>query len=232
MEHQGLEYILKTFGFVIVKNLINPDLIESIENKHNDLYPTRGHDINNKYWPRSTIDQCTDFAYWWSQQVKTWFEIDAVTHPLIDYTGHLFKNPCVYVADVINNTPNNKYIKPHIDSPYRFDQWHDSKELLGIQCIIPLCKFTKENGGTGLLPGSHNKNWIVKDSYKGVYNDEFMANVYQPEMNVGDVLIYHPRTLHSTMPNNTNKIRRALLIHITSVEMAKQMKLVDNIWNE
>jgi ectoine hydroxylase-related dioxygenase (phytanoyl-CoA dioxygenase family) len=232
MEHQGLNYLLNTFGFVVVKNAIDPALIAKIDGRHRDLYPTRAHDVNNKYWPGNVIDQCADFAYWWSQQLHDWFEVDAVSHILVDRTKELFDTPCVYVADIISNTPKNRYIKPHIDTPYRFDQWHDSFDLLGIQCIIPLCKFSKENGGTGLLPGSHIKNWVVKDSYRGLYNDLFMAGVYQPEMNPGDVLFYHPRVLHSTMPNYTDQTRRALLIHITSVEMANQLKLVDNIWNE
>jgi ectoine hydroxylase-related dioxygenase (phytanoyl-CoA dioxygenase family) len=232
MEQQGIKYLLETFGFVVVKNLLKPELISLLDNRHDELYATRAHASDNKYWPKNVIKDCPEFAYWWSQQLHDWAEVDAVSHVLVNYVKDLFDIPCVYVADIISNTPNNKYIKPHIDTPYRFDQWHDSKELLGVQCIVPLCKFTKANGGTGLLPESHTKNWIVKDSYSGVYNDLFMAGVYQPEMNPGDVLFYNPRVLHSTMPNSTDQTRRALLVHITNLEMVNQLKLVDNIWNE
>jgi len=83
-----------------------------------------------------------------------------------------------------------------------------------------------------LYPGSHLKNWVVKESYRGVYTEEFLANVVQPEMAPGDVLIYNPRVLHSTMPNQTNVVRRALLSHVTTIEMVKKLKLVDNIWLE
>lgn len=217
-------------GYVIECNFIDAWLIDSINSKVSQLVPNRGHGIDNKYWPQDRVNDCPELALWWSQQLTDWSEVQEIGQLLINRIGLLFNNPCIYVADIITNTPKNKYIKPHIDSPYRFDTWHESFDLLGVQCIIPLCNFTKENGGTGILPGSHKRNWIVQDSYKGKYNEEFLAGVLQPEIGPGDVLVYHPRVLHSTMPNNTNYERRALLIHITNKETANQMRLVDNIF--
>lgn len=232
MGNQILKDQLLEQGFIVLKNVIPKIIIISMNDRVCDLYPTRGHAVDNKYYPRERIKECPEFALWWSQQIHDWKEVKAAGNILISYVGHLFDSPSVYVADVITNTPNNKYIKPHIDSPYRFDQWHDRFDLLGVQCIIPLCEFTEANGGTGLLPGSHKRNWVVQDSYRGVYNEEFMSGVVQPHMEPGDALIYFPRVLHSTMPNNTQNNRRALLMHITDESMVNQMKLVDNIWLE
>jgi ectoine hydroxylase-related dioxygenase (phytanoyl-CoA dioxygenase family) len=72
---------------------------------------------------------------------------------------------------------------------------------------------------------------VVKESYRGTYNDEFLQGVIQPAMNVGDALAFNPRILHSTMPNNSTASRRALLIQITSRHMVEQVKLVDNVLN-
>jgi ectoine hydroxylase-related dioxygenase (phytanoyl-CoA dioxygenase family) len=74
------------------------------------------------------------------------------------------------------------------------------------------------------------KNILIEKT--PVYTEEFLEHVVQPEMNLGDVLIYNPRVLHSTMPNNTNITRRALLTHITTRELAEEMKLVDNVYLE
>lgn len=232
MEQQVLKDQLLEKGYVVVKQAVTPLMVVSINNKQEELIPSRGHAVDNKYWPKAAIADCPELALWWSQQLTDWFEVKQISRQLLSLVGHLFSEPEVYVADVITNTPANKYIKPHIDSPYRFDQWHDRFDLLGVQCIVPLCEFTKANGGTGILPGSHTKNWVVQDSYKGVYNEEFLAGVVQPSMSVGDALIYFPRVLHSTMPNNTNYNRRALLIHITEKFMIEKLKLVDNIWLE
>jgi ectoine hydroxylase-related dioxygenase (phytanoyl-CoA dioxygenase family) len=229
------QQILKTIqeqGYCVVKSALDPAWIESVERLHSLLVPQRGHDFDGKYYAKNKLDESSKLAIWWSQQVPEWNSVRVINDRLLELTQGWFNNNAVYVSDVISNEPGNTFIKPHIDSPYRFDKWHDVEELLGVQCIIPLCSFGKENGGTGIYPGSHLKNWIVQESYRGVYNDEFIQNVLQPEMEPGDVLIYNPRLLHSTMPNPSSSTRRALLTHITTKEMVKQLKLVDNIWLE
>jgi ectoine hydroxylase-related dioxygenase (phytanoyl-CoA dioxygenase family) len=219
-------------GFKIIRNYIPAETIKKLNNKVLLLVPHRGHARDHKYYPADKIHECKDLAVWWSQELSSWPEVQAITRQLIGLVGDMFDEPDCYIADIITNEPGNTHIKPHIDSPYRFPKWWDKDELLGVQCIIPLCKFSKENGGTGLLPNSHNTRWVVKDSYAGKYNAEFLAGVVQPEMDVGDVLVYHPRTLHSTMPNTTDVPRRALLIHITSKEMSRLLKAEDTIWQE
>lgn len=232
MSKQELIELFTTKGFDVFQNAVSKDIIEKINRKQELLVPHRGHARDHKYYPADRIHECNDLSVWWSQELSGWPEVKAVTDQLITLVGSLFDEPDSYIADIITNEPGNTHIKPHIDSPYRFPKWWDEDELLGVQCIIPLCKFNKENGGTGLLPNSHNTRWVVKDSYAGKYNEEFLAGVVQPEMSPGDALIYHPRTLHSTMPNNTEIPRRALLIHITSKEMARLLKLEDTIWQE
>lgn len=219
-------------GYRVLEDAIDSKLLERINKKSDLLVPHRAHGMDHKYYPRSKLSECTELGMWWSQQVSAWPEVVSIADTLINAFGQVFHKPCVYVADVITNEPGNTFVKPHIDSPYRFDKWWGNAELLGIQCIVPLCEFTSRNGGTGLLPGSHTRPWVVKDSYAGVYNAEFLAGVVQPEMRLGDVLAYHPRTLHSTMPNHTDLPRRALLIHVTSEHMVHQLRLVDNIWLE
>lgn len=230
MGQQRLKNTLEEQGYIVRAQCIPEVLINGINARLNELVPNRGHAADNKYWPQDRVQDCPELALWWSQQLTHWTEVDKIGSLLLEQVGFLFEDPCIYVADIITSTPKNQYIKPHIDSPYRFAQWHDSFELLGVQCILPLCEFTKENGGTGLYPGSHKRNWIVQDCYRGLHNEEFLQHVYQPRMSPGDVLMYHPRVLHSTMPNKSSSMRRALLIHITSEKMAEQMRLDDNIF--
>ena len=232
MNKQQLNELFCGIGYDVFKNVIDPDVIQSINNKTDLLVPHRGHAVDHKYYPADKIIECKDLAVWWSQELSGWPEVQEITKQLINAVGVMFDEPSSYIADIITNEPGNTHIKPHIDSPYRFPKWWDEDELLGVQCILPLCEFTKENGGTGLLPNSHNTRWVVKDSYAGLYNEEFLARVEQPKMSPGDALIYHPRTLHSTMPNNTDVPRRALLIHITSKEMARLLQQEDTIWQE
>lgn len=223
---------IKEQGYCVVRNVIDTEDLECLNYLQNYLEPQRGHDYTAKYFPKKNLHEADKLAIWWSQQVVGWECVKSINQRLLEITNNWFDNNCIYVSDVITNEPGNQFVKPHIDSPYRFDKWHEEFDLLGVQCIVPLCEFNKENGGTGLYPGSHLKNWVVKDSYRGAYTEEFLANVVQPKMNPGDALIYNPRVLHSTMPNNTDMPRRALLTHITTREMSGQMKLADNIWLE
>lgn len=232
MRQKKLTDLFTTKGFDVFKNILDKEILGGINRKQKLLAPHRGHAMDHKYYPADKVAECKDLAVWWSQELSGWPEVQEITKQLINVVGVMFDDPTSYIADIITNEPGNTHIKPHIDSPYRFPRWWNRSELLGVQCIIPLCEFTKENGGTGLLPNSHNTRWIVKDSYAGVYNKEFLAGVVQPEMSLGDALIYHPRTLHSTMPNNTDVPRRALLIHITSKEMARLLQTEDTIWQE
>lgn len=219
-------------GYCIVQSAVNVEDIEGLNYLQQYLEPHRGHDYTAKYFPKKNVHEADKLAIWWSQQVVGWECVKSINQSLLEITKGWFDNNMIYVSDVITNEPGNQFVKPHIDTPYRFDQWHEEFELLGVQCIVPLCNFNKENGGTGIYPGSHLKNWVVKDCYRGVYTEEFLKHVVQPEMNPGDVLIYNPRVLHSTMPNNTNITRRALLTHITTKELAEEMKLVDNVYLE
>jgi ectoine hydroxylase-related dioxygenase (phytanoyl-CoA dioxygenase family) len=232
MNRQELTELFCSTGYKVFKDVIDPTIIDNINKKTMLLVPHRGHATDHKYYPADKIAECKDLAVWWSQELSAWPEVQEITRQLITVIGSMFDEPASYIADIITNEPGNTHIKPHIDSPYRFPKWWDEDELLGVQCILPLCEFTKENGGTGLLPNSHNTRWVVKDSYAGKYNEEFLASVDQPKMKPGDALIYHPRTLHSTMPNNTDVPRRALLIHITSKEMARLLQAEDTIWQE
>jgi ectoine hydroxylase-related dioxygenase (phytanoyl-CoA dioxygenase family) len=232
MNKHELTALFSELGYKVFKDIVDPRIINNINKKTDLLIPHRGHAMDHKYYPANKIAECKDLAVWWSQEVSDWTEVQEITRQLINVVGVMFDEPSSYIADIITNEPGNTHIKPHIDSPYRFPKWWDADELLGVQCILPLCEFTPENGGTGLLPNSYNTRWIVKDSYAGVYNKEFLAGVVQPEMSPGDALIYHPRTLHSTMPNNTDVPRRALLIHITSKEMARLLQQEDTIWQE
>lgn len=232
MTKEELKNLFETDGFRVFKNVIDTNLISSINNKTHLLVPHRGHAMDHKYWPADKVHECKDLAVWWSQELSNWAEVREITNDLIRLIGSLFDDPGLYIADIITNEPGNTHVKPHIDSPYRFDKWWDEDELLGLQCIVPLCDFSKENGGTGLLPNSHNTRWVVKDSYAGKYNKEFLDGYVQPEMLLGDVLVYHPRTLHSTMPNSTDTSRRALLVHITNKDMAYQLQNIDTIWKE
>lgn len=135
----------------------------------------------------------------------------------------------IHVVDCISTRPSSNKIYAHIDTPYRFAEFAESNETLGVQIIIPLDKFTLENGGTSYLPGSSLERINYKDIEENRvhYNQRLINEGQQLLANPGDVLMYDGRTLHSTMPNNSTEFRSALLINVLKSDIIPRVKELD-----
>lgn len=79
--------------------------------------------------------------------------------------------------------------------------WHSDNRSRGLSIIIPLCEFTVDNGGTQLLPGSHNKTWSLV-AQQGAQVVEAPA---------GSIAAYDSRTYHRGLGNQTGEGRPALI---------------------
>jgi hypothetical protein len=55
----------------------------------------------------------------------------------------------------------------------------------------------------------------------------FADNYRQFNAPPGSFVCWHPRLIHSTMPNKTNEPRRALLIHAAERVTARRLDVVD-----
>ena len=59
------------------------------------------------------------------------------------------------------------------------------------------------------------------------YNNKLLTEGQQFLAKPGDVLMYDGRTLHSTMPNNSNDFRSALLINALNKDIIARVKELD-----
>lgn len=218
-------------GYVSVKEVLSPFAVKQFkmwamnpDNIH------RGNAVNGLYYARHR--KCREYNVCWSKEPP-----EEMWRPVVDILGRyidaMFQGQDwdIHIVDTITTAPNSKKIRAHIDTPYRFEEYaHSSNdEVLGVQCIIPLDPFTLENGATCILPGSNNNKFYYKDieDNQEEYNDLLLTNGFQFVSNPGDVLIYNSRTLHSTMPNNSNQHRSALLINALANSVISTVKEVD-----
>jgi len=216
-------------GYTVLKRWIPEEDLREISEI--ELSPLRGKTAQGLYWANSDHTLRPDLALWWSQQVRDHPTVQKVAALCISAINAVFDRPRVYSADCIVNTPaNQQKVYPHLDTPYRFPQWHKSRDMLAVQFLIPLGEFTAENGATAVVENSHRYLWNINDLYTGVYDQWFLDNLKQVSMQPGDILVYNPRLLHSTMPNHTDKDRRALLISVMDHMLAETLIDVDNIW--
>jgi hypothetical protein len=218
-------------GYVSIKELISPFAVRQFKLwAINPANIHRGNAVNGLYYAKHRKDR--EYNVWWSKEPPR-----EMWQPIVDILSRYFdamfegREWDIHVVDTITTRPKSQKIRAHIDTPYRFEDYaHTSNdEVLGVQCIIPLDRFTIENGATCVLPGSHSNRFYYKDIEENQekYNDLLTTQGFQFVSSPGDALIYNSRTLHSTMPNNSEDFRSALLINALDVNIMKRIKEVD-----
>jgi ectoine hydroxylase-related dioxygenase (phytanoyl-CoA dioxygenase family) len=218
-------------GFVVLPGFVPAIQIADYKSILADLYPVRASSSKKVYAERDDIKNLEDVSVWWSQTVhdyKPFQTIKKLVDPLIQTNFH---HLTFYASDTVTVNPHSQWISPHVDTPHRFTKWNFDKRLLGIQCIITLEDVTKENAATGLVPFSQKRDFEIMKCYTGVFDRWFLDNCKQPDMPKGTLLIYNCRVLHSSMPNNTDKARSALLLNYLHKDIIDEVSEVDNIWS-
>jgi ectoine hydroxylase-related dioxygenase (phytanoyl-CoA dioxygenase family) len=218
-------------GYITVKEAISPFTVKQFKMwAINPANIHRGNAVNGEYYGKHRKDR--EYNVWWSKEPprEMWQPIVDVLRGYID-TIFQGKEWSIHVVDTITTRPGSAKIRAHIDTPYRFEEYaHKSNdEVFGVQCLIPLDKFTIENGATCILPGSYREKFYYKDIEENQeeYNNLLTTKGFQFVSNPGDVLMYNARTLHSTMPNNSNFYRSALLLNAIDTSILPMVRNVD-----
>ena len=97
-----------------------------------------------------------------------------------------------------------RFIRPGVGDGYPFSrkEWGIAKNV--VSCWIPIIGYEPTETLT-LVPGSHLKEYerhlpteskFAKDEYR-LANAPSASEVYNPQLKKGEVIFFHPRTLHS-----------------------------------
>lgn len=218
-------------GYVLYPSMIPHDLIDAYNSNIESLRPVRASSSNKRYAERDAIKDLEDINVWWSQEVSELPEAIAMRSIIDPIITSAFLNLRFYASDTVFIKPYSKWINPHVDTPHRFKKYNYDKRLLGIQCIVSLVDTTKENGSTGLVPFSQKRDFDIDKCYTGTYNRWFMDNVKQYDMPKGSLLFYNCRVLHSSMPNNSDVERPALLFNYLDHSIINEVASIDNVWS-
>ena len=90
-------------------------------------------------------------------------------------------------------------------------QWHSDHREQGLTVVVPLVDFTTRNGGTQLLPGSH-------EIFTGI--PWMLGGAQISALPEGGVLLYDSRTYHRGLANETEHSRPALVFRYDHVALA------------
>lgn len=223
-------------GFTVHDDVFDKDMIRELDEYAATLGPQRGHDKNKKWYGWNHVAEMdnpkeqVDWAYYWTAHVEH-EHIDTIKRELSPLADAAFGagNWVWHVQDFIVLHPGMNFYRPHIDTPYRFKEFRYAEGLLGLQFMVMMCDYNENNGATGYVPGTHR---YVQDSFHmrdnpDSWNIFFADNYKQYTANAGSFVCWHPRLLHSTMPNRTKNIRRALLIHAAEKTTARRLEVID-----
>ena len=218
-------------GYISIKEVIPPFVVQQFKLwAMNPANIHRGNAVDGVYYAKHRKGR--EYNVCWSKEPPR-----EMWQPIVDrlstYINAMFKGKewDIHIVDTTTTRPGSTKIRAHIDTPYRFEDFArtSNDELFGVQIIIPLDQFTLQNGATCILPGSHKSRFYYKDieDNQEEYNNLLTTQGFQFVSNPGDALIYNSRTLHSTMPNNSNEFRSAILINALDVNIIKRIREVD-----
>lgn len=210
-------------GFVMLPNMINPDLLHQLQVHAFVQQPRNGQDTNNKWWHPvyGDVDEYNDayssikWKHYWTPQIDLdkadcVNEVATLVSPIIDELLHNWR---WWYMDYHVTNPGSDYIHAHVDTPHQFDEWSDPDEIVSVQTLVAIDDFTIDNGATALVHKSHKDVFHNTDIVEHKYDDYLKNNKTQFVAPAGSVLIYQARVLHSTMPNNSTMPRRALILN-------------------
>jgi ectoine hydroxylase-related dioxygenase (phytanoyl-CoA dioxygenase family) len=222
-------------GFTVQRDAFDIDKINELNEFAETINPERGHTKDKKWIGWNQIKDIEnpktelDWAYYWTEQVHHPI-INEMKNTLAQYADAAFgeHNWVWHVQDFIVLHPGMNFYRPHIDTPYRFPEFRYNQELLGLQFMVMMCDFNEHNGATGYVPGTHKYMFDPKSIQDDKSWDIFFADNYQQyTANAGSFVAWHPRLLHSTMPNKSNNIRRALLLHAAERTTSRRLSVID-----
>lgn len=99
--------------------------------------------------------------------------------------------------------PGSQPDKFHIDYPFNEMKARPVKGVLGVQCVLAIDDFTRENGATELVPGSHPLCTSPPSNHRCASNTCLMQ--------AGSLLLMAASTWHRAGVNRSGRDRRALL---------------------
>jgi len=184
---------LDTNGFVIIKNVFNAE--QTAEFKQiiqNLLGPTGRH----------------GFEGYKTQRIYSLLQKTLECNPLVEHPmvlgvldQLLLQNYLLSQTVAINIMPGEEQqLIHHDDAFYLVDR---PRKPLSIAAMWALDDFTKENGGTTVIPGSHT--WGDKKP-----NEEDLKNAISVEMPAGSVCLFVGTLWHSGGANNSSAARLGL----------------------
>ena len=155
-----------------------------------------------------------------SLDVEPW---GMATKALRDYGAHLSNVLRPLIDRVLGEDAKLAYMGLVSSGPGSVAQpWHaDGVPLFpgdnalpahALNCFAPIVNVSRRMGPTEFVPASHKPGPVARALEAALQRGREPADVFSPELSVGDVLVYDQRTVHRGVPNRTTTERPILYL--------------------
>jgi len=201
----------KRLGYSILYNVLSEEVLQQARDKIDTVYAVQEKELG----PGNTLAMLNDANIARALLAYDDFFIKFAHDPMVaPYIAALLGDNYLLSSQVaILNQPHQGHYQYcwHRDLNY---QHFTSSRPLAVQALYSIEPFTRETGGTIILPGSHLFEEFPSESY-------IRKHMIQIECPPGSVLLVNSMTYHRTGENRSNSVRRAIN-NIFTIPMLQQ----------
>ena len=207
---------LESDGYLLLRGVLSADQVSHLAARLDELWAAEG--------PRAGEENYVEPN---AQRLANLVNKGDVFRQVFRHSAILEVVKAVIGPDVRLSMLNARAIPPHSDpsQPLHTDADHsgmpDAKGAYVCTAIWMVDDFTRANGATRLIPGTHRGSQSPKEA---------LADVYAPhpaevivEGKAGDVLVFNGHCWHAGRANTTAAPRRAILVHYTRADHPQRL---------
>lgn len=197
---------LKHKGFVLFKSILSTSEVTELLEKLEALWQKEGKEAGVENYIEAGIRRLANLAG------KGEIFRPIFGHPLVLECAELVMGPDFHLSmlnarDVPPGAGANMPFHADTDKQRRPDQ----DGYNAFTAIWMLDEFSRQNGATRLVPGSHRSKLLPKESVHDVYAPHPEEIIVEGE--AGDLLVFNGHCWHTGGANVTDRHRRAILAH-------------------
>jgi ectoine hydroxylase-related dioxygenase (phytanoyl-CoA dioxygenase family) len=201
-------------GYLIFKNVLSPDKLDSILAQLEELWAIEGDHAGEENYIEVGVRRLANLA----NKGEIFRQLYA--HPQVLELVEAVMGP-----DIRASMINTRDVPPHtgVRMPFHMDsdkgRVRDEKGYSAATAIWMLDEFSVANGATAFVPGSHLLGTSPRQALSNLnasHPDEIVI-----EGQAGDVLVFNRHCWHAGRPNETDHHRRAVLIHYLRADVPR-----------
>lgn len=189
---------LKVWGFTVIHDVLDA----AVAREMRDYVVEKAFDIGVEHGYRGTARHLANLV-----------ALDPMFLPVIDHAAVLPYIEAMMGTDLILGSLNARVVRPgeaeqtlHGDVPLAMQRYGDDAPLM-MNTVWALSDLNPGNGGTRLVPGSHQSH--LREPPPGLD----LPHEAQPDLRAGSVVIFHGQTWHAGGANHSDEMRTAMFAH-------------------